>query len=105
MTNQGWQCPACKTVYAPHVEKCECSATQEATENVIAPNDIFPFPFTPCEKPTDVIGKPLDPNKPIIYWTINREDVPFPYIWYGRQLNHTGNPTYQNFQIPRLHHF
>lgn len=22
--NQGWQCPVCKTVYAPHVDKCEC---------------------------------------------------------------------------------
>jgi hypothetical protein len=21
---QGWQCPACKKVYAPHVESCHC---------------------------------------------------------------------------------
>ena len=21
---QGWQCPECKTIYAPTVEKCEC---------------------------------------------------------------------------------
>lgn len=24
MSKQAWQCPGCKTWYAPHVEKCEC---------------------------------------------------------------------------------
>lgn len=23
-TNQGWQCPCCETVYAPHVSSCKC---------------------------------------------------------------------------------
>jgi hypothetical protein len=23
-TRAAWQCPACKTHYAPHVDKCEC---------------------------------------------------------------------------------
>lgn len=27
--NQGWQCPACKTVHAPHVERCDCSGRCE----------------------------------------------------------------------------
>jgi len=21
---QGWQCPSCKVIYAPHVDSCEC---------------------------------------------------------------------------------
>jgi len=26
--NQGWECPACKTVYAPTVTKCECQVAK-----------------------------------------------------------------------------
>ena len=25
MTATGWKCPECGTVYAPHVDSCECS--------------------------------------------------------------------------------
>lgn len=25
---QGWQCPACKTCYAPFVDRCTCSTTE-----------------------------------------------------------------------------
>ena len=24
---QGWQCPCCKTVYAPHIPSCGCATT------------------------------------------------------------------------------
>lgn len=35
-TPQGWQCPECKTVYAPSVDRCECAKpVQEATSWVI----------------------------------------------------------------------
>jgi hypothetical protein len=51
---QGWQCPECKTVYAPHVDKCECTKQQKTTATV------------------DVTG-----------WTINwKQGDPVP-MWYG----------------------
>lgn len=28
----GWQCPLCKTVYAPHVDACECQIEVEEVE-------------------------------------------------------------------------
>ena len=24
---QGWQCPCCKTIYAPHIPSCGCAST------------------------------------------------------------------------------
>lgn len=26
---QGWQCPACKVVYSPSVERCTCQASEK----------------------------------------------------------------------------
>lgn len=26
---QGWQCPLCKTVYAPHIQKCDCTKQED----------------------------------------------------------------------------
>lgn len=28
MTPQGWECPRCGTIWAPHVPKCECVPTK-----------------------------------------------------------------------------
>ena len=28
---QGWQCPICKVVYAPRVQKCECALAEPET--------------------------------------------------------------------------
>ena len=25
LAEQGWQCPQCLTIYAPHIERCECA--------------------------------------------------------------------------------
>lgn len=42
--NQGWQCPLCKTVYAPHVDKCECAAGERtfdfSADNSDEPNRV-----------------------------------------------------------------
>lgn len=40
-TNQGWQCPCCETVYAPHVSSCKCKKVA-----AIKP----PQPLTDAEK-------------------------------------------------------
>lgn len=29
---QGWQCPVCKTVYAPTVSECKCAANARARD-------------------------------------------------------------------------
>ena len=30
---EGWKCPECKTIYAPHVDKCECMNTTKRVED------------------------------------------------------------------------
>lgn len=30
---QGWECPRCKTIHAPHVNKCDCSANAVSTSS------------------------------------------------------------------------
>lgn len=33
----GWQCPECKTIYNPDVEKCECSVEVTEEETIFIP--------------------------------------------------------------------
>lgn len=40
-TKQGWQCPECGTVYAPHVS--ECSRLHFPTNKYVAP--YWPYPY------------------------------------------------------------
>lgn len=59
--SQGWQCPLCKTVYAPHVDKCECGK-DGMTWNEIKEKY---FPNMPDDEPEDrpsktVVDDPLE---------------------------------------------
>lgn len=39
-TNQGWQCPCCETVYAPHVSSCKCKKVAAIkTQQPLTDND------------------------------------------------------------------
>lgn len=79
MANQGWQCPECKTVYAPHVDKCECA--KDSVEPVQE------FSFEEISKRTSgTITIPVDAFAPW-RWTIT------PYPWYGTPSTIPSFPT------------
>lgn len=54
MTPQGWQCPLCKTVYAPHVDQCAC-ASGERTFDVHADNTDEPNRINQAGDPFKVL--------------------------------------------------
>lgn len=72
--SQPWQCPACKTWYAPHVEKCEC---QKGDSRGIV---ITPQPY----KPTGTAVWP---------WTTAPYIGDPPYPWSGSGITWTYEPT------------
>lgn len=38
---QGWQCPCCETVYAPHVSSCKCEKAEALKPIPYLDNDVL----------------------------------------------------------------
>ncbi len=57
---QGWQCPLCRTVLAPHVDRCTFAAALPASPFIPSPPPFVPT-ITPWYTPSEwrYIGPPL----------------------------------------------
>lgn len=61
--SQGWQCPVCKTVYAPSVQLCNCC---NSTLSKVG-KKYYPTPIPSNYPYTDVTNFPPTCNPPIYY--------------------------------------
>lgn len=56
---QGWQCPLCKTVYAPGIQACGCARRQTVDATYSVPKETVPV--TAIDIPIKVVENPYLP--------------------------------------------
>lgn len=57
-----WQCPACKTFYAPHVDRCECA---KVVEPELSPFELDPRWPGHVPTPMPIVPCPVWPDHPL----------------------------------------